>query len=100
MKNDTPAILTAAVDQLANLKAQIAQLQERESALKQSITESGFDIVEGTTHRAAVSHCDGRITTDWRAIAEYLQPSRQLVQAHTTQGEPYSVVRMSAKKTS
>jgi hypothetical protein len=100
MKNETSAILAAAVDQLAILKSQIAQLQEQESALKQSLADSSLDIVEGTTHRAAVSHCDGRITTDWRAIAEYLQPSRQLIQAHTTQGEPYSVVRLSAKKTS
>lgn len=100
MNNDTPILLAAAVDRLATLKAQIASLQDEEAELRAFLADSGLPVIMGTTHRAAVSVCEGRSITDWRAIAAHLKPSRQLVTAHTTQGEPYTAVRLSAHKTS
>ena len=100
MHNETPAIFAAAVDRLAALKAQIASLQDEETALRAALVASGLPVIMGTTHRATVSHCDGKITTDWRSVAEHLKPSRQLVTAHTAQGDPYTAVRLSAHKTS
>jgi hypothetical protein len=44
-----------------------------------------------------VSHCAGRTTIDWQSIALHFKPSRQLVTAHTSTGEPYFVVKLSAK---
>jgi tRNA(Phe) wybutosine-synthesizing methylase Tyw3 len=98
MKNETPAILAAAVDRLALIKAQMAQLSAEEKQLKESLIASGLDAIDGTAHRAAVSHCAGRVSIDWETIAAKFSPSRQLIAAHTSTGAPYTVVRVSARK--
>jgi len=98
MKNDTPAILSAAVDRLAVIKATIAELKTEENNLKQSLIDSGAAIVNGTLHRAAVSYCDGRTSIDWQSIAAKFNPSRQLITAHTSTGDPFYSVRVSARK--
>jgi hypothetical protein len=98
MKNENPAILAAAVDRLALIKAQMAQLSAEEKALKESLSASGLDAIDGTAHRAAVSHCAGRVSIDWETIAAKFSPSRQLIAAHTSTGAPYTVVRVSARK--
>ena len=98
MKNETPAILAAAVDRLALIKAQMAQLSAEEKQLKESLSASGLDAIDGTAHRAAVSHCAGRVSIDWETIAAKFTPSRQLIAAHTSTGAPYTVIRVSARK--
>jgi hypothetical protein len=98
MKNENPAILAAAVDRLALIKAQMAQLSAEEKQLKEALTASGLDAIDGTAHRAAVSHCAGRVSIDWETIAAKFTPSRQLIAAHTSTGAPYTVVRVSARK--
>jgi len=98
MRNDTPAILSAAVDRLAVIKATIAELKTEENNLKQSLIDSGAAIVDGTLHRAAVSYCDGRTSIDWQSIAAKFNPSRQLITAHTSTGDPFYSVRVSARK--
>lgn len=98
MKTETPAILAAAVDRLALIKAQVAELTAEEKALKESLIASGLAAIEGTAHRAAVSQCAGRVIVDWETIAAKFNPSRQLIAAHTSTGAPYSVVRVSARK--
>jgi hypothetical protein len=98
MKNENPAILAAAVDRLALIKAQMAQLSAEEKQLKEALTASGLDAIDGTAHRAAVSHCAGRVSIDWETIAAKFSPSRQLIAAHTSTGAPYTVVRVSARK--
>lgn len=98
MKNENPAILAAAVDRLALIKAQMAQLSAEEKQLKESLTASGLDAIDGTAHRVAVSHCAGRVSIDWETIAAKFNPSRQLIAAHTSTGAPYTVVRVSARK--
>jgi hypothetical protein len=98
MKNENPAILAAAVDRLALIKAQMAQLSAEGKQLKEALTASGLDAIDGTAHRAAVSHCAGRVSIDWETIAAKFTPSRQLIAAHTSTGAPYTVVRVSARK--
>jgi hypothetical protein len=98
MKNENPAILAAAVDRLALIKAQMAQLSAEEKQLKEALSASGLDAIDGTAHRAAVSHCAGRVSIDWETIAAKFSPSRQLIAAHTSTGAPYTVVRVSARK--
>lgn len=97
MKNE-PAVLSATVDRLAIIKAEIAQLKREEDALKDVLIECGLESVEGTLHRAAISHCAGRELVDWKTIAMKFEPSRQLITAHTSAGEPYAMVRLSARK--
>jgi len=96
--NTTPQELAAAVDQLAAVKAELSELQAREAELKQLLAAAGPDVIEGTQHRAAIS-ITARTAINWQAIAQHLKPSRQLITAHTTEGAPFAVVRISAKKT-
>ena len=98
MKNENPVMLALAVDRLAALKAQIAELTLEEKALKETLTASGLEVVDGTAHRVAISHCAGRVSTDWESVAAKFNPSRQLIAAHTSTGAPYTVVRVSARK--
>ena len=97
----TPAdLLGATVDRLAEIKTQLAALQVEEAELKNDLIASCAEVIEGTQHRAAICYNTTRTTTDWRAVAQHLKPSRQLIQAHTTTGQPFDTVRVSAKKTS
>ena len=86
------------VDRLAMVKAQIAELERLEKEYKQILIDSGETAIVGTDHRATVSYCDGREKTDWQTIAMRFNPSRQLITAHTTVGEPFHTVRVSARK--
>lgn len=98
MKNENPVLLAAAVDRLATIKAQIADLKAQEDQIKAVLIEAGQAAIEGTMHRAAVSFCPGRDVTDWRAIAEHFAPSRQLITAHMATGAAFYTVRVSARK--
>lgn len=100
MKNDTLTVLGATVDRLAQIKAQIADLKAEEAGLKLELIASGESVIEGMYHRAAITDRPGAISVDWQAVANHFKPSRQLITAHTSQGEAHSVVRVSARKTS
>ena len=98
MENETQTIAAATVDRLAIVKAQLAELAAEEKALKETLIALGLPAVEGTLHRAAVSLTAGRTSIDWRAVAEHFNPSRQLITAHTSQGESFYTVRLSARR--
>ena len=86
-----------AVDQLGFIRAQIADLQATEKQLKAAIEAADMPKIEGRLYRAAVIHSAGRISTDWKAIAEHFSPSRQLITAHTSQGASFFAIRVSAR---
>lgn len=86
------------VDRLAMVKSQIAELEKLEKEYKQILIDSGESAVVGTDHRASISYCDGREKTDWQTIAMRFNPSRQLITAHTSKGDAFHVVRVSARK--
>ncbi len=90
-------ILAAVVDRMATIKAQIAALKDEENELRDALIDAGLPAIDGTLHRASISHCAGRTTIDWQSIALHLKPSRQLMTAHTHTGDPYFVVKLSAK---
>jgi hypothetical protein len=93
MKNDH-TILGSVVDELATIKAQLADLAKREAELKEILVSSGLASIDGTLHKVSISRVSGRIVTDWRTVAEKMGPSRQLVQAHTAQGAGYVAVKI------
>jgi len=95
----TPDDLTYAVDTLADIRAQIAELKAREYTFKAVLIAAGYPAVDGTTHRAAVIS-EQRTVTDWQTIATKLNASRQLITAHTSTGEPFYKIRLSARKVS
>lgn len=100
---DTAAMLTATVDQLADIKAKIATLQAREDELKNILIAAGPDTIEGTAHRAAITHSATRSATAWEALARAcIDPELlpDLIEDYTTTGQPFDIVRIGAKKTS
>lgn len=94
------ALLQCTVDQLAAVKAQIADLREQENVLKEVLICSGESAVDSAAYRATITDTKPRDTTDWEAIAMKFNPSRQLIRAHTSTGESYFQVRVYARKTS
>lgn len=86
------------VDQLLTVKAQLAELEAREREIKDCLIATGESTIEGILARASISHCAGREKIDWQTIAERFNPSRQLIVAHTTTGQPFHVIRVSARK--
>ena len=97
--NTTP-LLAATVDRLAQVKAQIAELQNQEAAIKAELVATGLPVIDGMYHRVAISEVAPKASIDWKAIAQHFNPSRQLVTAHTSYNEAYTTVRCYARKTS
>ena len=75
------------VDELGSLNSQITVLTKRADTLKADIKAQGPERYNGQLYSALVYESEGRTTTDWRAIAEKFNPSRQLITAHTVTGE-------------
>jgi hypothetical protein len=96
----TPDTVTLShmVNRLAAIKASIANLKQEEEEIKAGLISLDLPIVESDLYRVSVAQCNGRVVVDWKAVAEKLNPSRQLVTAHTTQGEPFYAVRVSSRK--
>lgn len=84
------------VDALGNTRAELAELKDQESDIKSRLIALGVDVAEGDYYRANVV-TSNRTTIDWKTIAAKLEPSRQLVRAHTTEKEVVSV-RCTARK--
>jgi hypothetical protein len=95
MDNQQALILSATVDRLAFIKAQIADLQ-----LEEAKCDSGVSSAESNVHRATVVECAGKETINWAKIAQHFNPSRQLIRAHSSTGEKFFQIRVYARKTS
>lgn len=65
------------VDNIGYLKADIAERETREKALRDFIVALGAGAYDGEVFRATVSVAD-RTTIDWKGIAETLKPSLRL----------------------
>lgn len=94
----TPAELAAAVDEIANIRAQIADLKAREETRRLFLIAAGITAADGTQHRVTIS-TTYKVSIDWKTIAERLNPSTQLITAHTHKAdEPTYTLRLSGRK--
>jgi hypothetical protein len=84
---DDPRML---VDQLGCIKAQIADLEKQEKAIRAQLIDTGHGAIEGELFRATVSRSEVE-RVDWKAVAEKCEPSRQLIAAHTLHDERVTV---------
>lgn len=84
------------VDRLGTLKAQAADLSAQIKAIETNLKAGGSGSFEGSLFRATVSVAE-RTMVDWKSVAEKLEPSHQLVTAHTTLAVVTSV-RVVARK--
>lgn len=98
MKNETAQTLAAIVDRLGALKAVAAQVADESEILKGELILAGVPAIDGGLFRATVSHCPGRDSVDWKALALALGATDDLVAAYTTQGTPFTTVRLTARK--
>lgn len=75
--------LAAYIDEAGALDSEIKRLTKQLEVIKSRIKEHGAGDFGGFAFNAKVLETE-RITTDWKAIAEKLQPSYQLITAHTS----------------
>jgi len=83
-------------DELGFIRAQMADLKDREKDIRDIMIEAGVKTLEDDTFRALVVESI-RTMIDWKQVAAKLKPSRQLVTAHTTEKEVISI-RVNARR--
>ena len=83
-------------DELGSIRAQQADLKDREREIRNTLIESGIEVFEDDIFRALVVE-SLRTTIDWKSVAAKLKPSRQLVTSHTSEKEVISI-RVSARR--
>ncbi len=83
-------------DELGAIRAQQADLKDREREIRETLIESGITTLEDDIFRALVVE-SMRTMIDWKAVAAKLKPSHQLLTAHTTEREVISI-RVSARR--
>jgi hypothetical protein len=93
----TPETIAQLVDELAAIRADLADLKATEEAYRAELIAAGITEADGTLHRVTISQTI-RSVTDWQTIAEKFEPSRQLIAAHTKQSAPSFTVRITARK--
>ena len=89
--------LAVKVDRLGLIRAQIASLVDESEAIRDELEASGLAKVEGKFFSAGIAQCKAADKTDWKAIAERLGASAQLIRAHTKKGNPYTRLLLTAK---
>lgn len=88
----------ALLDALVAVKAEIEKLRLEEDKLRTALIETGEREIHSEMHRAVISNKVGAARTDWKAVAAHFNPSRQLVTAHTTTGNPTTQVNIYAHR--
>lgn len=86
------------VDRLGVLKASMAAAKDEAESIEKFLKELGAGRYSGTMFDSVVSESE-RTTTDWKAVAAKLEPSRQLVTAHTSTAA-VTMIRTTARKVS
>ena len=71
--------LPALVDELTSLNTQIAVLTAKADQIKKDLISTGLSEVCGSNTRAVISKIASGYTTDWHAVADYLQPSAEVI---------------------
>jgi hypothetical protein len=70
-------------DALGAARAALKEAQDEVKFLETLAKASHEEVLEGRLFRVTVSRGIETRRVDWKAVAEFLQPSRQLVTAHT-----------------
>lgn len=90
------ANVTGLADELGIIRAKMADLKDREVEIREVMIAAGISAFEDKKFRAVVVE-SLRTLIDWKSVAAKLEPSHQLVSAHTTQKEVTSI-RVSARR--
>jgi len=82
------------VDKLAQLRVEQAALKKAADKLEAEMKAQGVGEYKGSEHYANVYELQSADKVDWKAIAMKLQPSRQLIAAHTKPGKLGLVLKL------
>ena len=93
------AALAAKVDRLGAMHAAIASMKKEADQIRTDLEDAGLTDIEGQLYRVNFAQVTGRTATNWEAIAQRFKPSRQLIAAHTTTGEPSTRMTVKARQT-
>lgn len=87
--------LFALIDEAALIDQEIKHLNEALDKVKTRIKAQGAGDYEGFMFKAKVTQAAPIERTDWKAVAMRLNPSYQLIAAHTSISAPVVSVRFS-----
>lgn len=83
----TPSIQSI-IDEIGSMDREIARLKAQRDDMAAIVKLTGEGRYFGQQFEGLVYSSKGRVVTNWKSIAEHFNPSRQLLAAHTTTGEP------------
>ena len=93
------AALAAKVDQLGAMQAAIADMKRKADRIRTELEDAGLADIEGQMFRVNFATVAGSTLTNWRAIAERLKASPQLIRAYTKTGEASTRMTVKARQT-
>lgn len=82
MSNTVTKIADFNADRLGIIRAEVKNLQDEAKAIEAALKLEGLGRYEGDFYVATVIEAE-RATVDWKKVAAKLEPSTQLVTAHT-----------------
>ena len=91
--------IAAKVDRLGVLHAALADMKREAEALRAELEDAGLEHIEGQLYRVNFATVAGSTLTNWRAIAERLKASPQLIRAYTKTGEASTRMTVKARQT-
>lgn len=91
--------MAAKVDQLGTLHAAMADMKRQAEQIRAELEDAGLADIEGQLYRVNFATVAGSTLTNWRAIAERLKASPQLIRAYTKTGEPSTRMTVKARQT-
>lgn len=80
--NKSMSNLKPFIDELGEIKAQMAELKKRTKSLVATLKEAGIKAEEGELFRVVLSEVEDFWGTDWENVAMKFKPSRQLIQGN------------------
>ncbi len=93
------AAMAAKVDRLGAMHAAMATMKREADQLRAELEDAGLSDIEGNLYRVNFATVAGSTLTNWRAIAERLKPSAQLIRAYTKTGEASTRMTVKARQT-
>jgi len=93
------AALAAKVDELGAMHAAMADMKRKADKIRTELENAGLENIEGQLYRVNFATVAGSTLINWRAIAERLKASPQLIRAHTKTGEPSTRMTVKARQT-
>jgi histidinol-phosphate/aromatic aminotransferase/cobyric acid decarboxylase-like protein len=91
--------IAAKVDRLGAMHAAMADMKRQADQIRAELEDAGLTDIEGQLYRVNFATVAGSTLTNWRAIAERLKASPQLIRAYTKTGEASTRMTVKARQT-